>query len=501
MKTQIYISTLCLSAFLAFSCRMPIEDVNTSLEPEFAVPLLETKTTVKEMLEGIDSTVSLTFGTDGQITAQFSTTALSKSTLDPFDGIPSNFVPLIDTAFSIPFAPPGGLKISTVDFKKGMTLFLVSNNFNESLTVTFRIPQMTKNGVAYQKVINLPKGVLGQKDSVDLTGYSFVNPNDAVKVHYDARKNSNNERVVLTNAQMAFKGMQGKYIKGYFGINRFDIPKDSMNIAFIDKLTRGEVRFSDPKITLLLENSYGIPVRARVNTAEVITADKKRIALSGTFVSNGTDLNYPAINEVGQMKTTQITMDKTNSNLVDIASARPLSFVFDIDGIINPDGNRNITGFMLDTSSFRMKMNIDVPLYGTVKGFEERDTLSFDMPSTDNLKYAEFKIIVDNGTGLNAQLQAYFLDASNRVVDSLFTVPNQTILKAATVDATGKVTAPANQITFVKIEETKFLRLKTAKKAIVKYTFSTVNNGSTPIRLFSNQEIKVRMGVVLGTKL
>ncbi len=501
MKTRASFLVLFLFIAFVYSCRLPIEDVNTSVEPEFALPLLETKTTVKEMLEGIDSTVSLSFGTDGQITAQFSTTALSKSTLDPFDGIPSSFVPLMDTAFSIPFAPPGGLKILTVDFKKGMTQFLVSNNFNESLTVTFRIPQMTKNGAIFQKIINLPKGVLGQKDSLDLTGYSFVNPNDAVKVQYDARKNSNNERVVLTNAQIAFKGMQGKYIKGYFGINRFDIPKDSLNIAFIDKLTRGEVRFSEPKITLILENSYGIPVRARVNTAEVMTADKKRIALSGSFVSNGTDLNYPAINEVGQMKTTQITLDKSNSNLVDIASSRPMSFVFDIDGIINPDGNRNITGFMLDTSSFKMKMNIDVPLYGTVKGFEERDTLSFDMPSTDNLKSAEFKIIADNGTGLNANLQAYFLDASNHIVDSLFTVTNQTILKAAAVDANGKVTTPANLTTFVKVDEAKILRLKFAKKAIVKYTFSTVNNGSTPVRLLSNQEIKIRIGVVLGTRL
>ena len=146
-------------------------------------------------------------------------------------------------------------------------------------------------------------------------------------------------------------------------------------------------------------------------------------------------------------------------------------------------------------------MNIDVPLYGTIKGFEERDTLSFDMPSTDNLKYAEFKIITDNGTGLNANLQAYFLDATNRVVDSLFTVPNQTILKAGTVDATGKVTTPANQITFVKVDDAKLMRLKSAKKAIVKYTFSTANNGSTPVRLMSNQEVKVRMGIVLGTKL
>ena len=224
------------------------------------------------------------------------------------------------------------------------------------------------------------------------------------------------------------------------------------------------------------------------------------MALTGTFVSNGSNLNYPATTEVGQMKSTQIVLDKSNSNVVDIISSKPTSMVYDIDGIINPDGNRNISGFLLDTSAFKMKINIEVPLYATVKGFEERDTLDITFPSTKDIDHADFKIIADNGTGLNANLQAYFLDVNNRVIDSLYSSANETILKAAAVDANGKVIAPLRNISNVKMDLAKMTHLQATKKVIIKYTFSTVNNGSTPVRILSSQEIKVKIGVVAGVK-
>ena len=166
------------------------------------------------MLNGLDSTASLRIDADGQITAQFITTSKANTALDPFEGIPNNFVPLIDSVSAIPFAPPGGLKIANADLKKGMTHYIVSNNFNEALTMTFRIPQMTKNGVIYQKTFNLPVGATPVKDSVDLTGYSLNVPNDQIVIYYEARKNSTKERVLLNNVQFAFRNMQGKYVKG-----------------------------------------------------------------------------------------------------------------------------------------------------------------------------------------------------------------------------------------------------------------------------------------------
>ena len=500
INSQLYPFFFSIFLITIQSCRLPIEDVDTAINAEIAAPLVDTKTTIKDMLNGLDSTASLRIDADGQITAQFITTSKANTALDPFEGIPNNFVPLIDSVSAIPFAPPGGLKIANADLKKGKTHYIVSNNFNEALTMTFRIPQMVKNGVIYQKTFSLPIGATPVKDSVDLTGYSLSVPNDQIVIYYEARKNSTKERVLLNNVQFAFRYLQGKFVKGYFGVNRFDIPKDSINISFIQKLMRGDVRFADPKMTLTLENSFGIPVRTRVNTAEVVTTDKKRMALTGTFVSNGANLNYPATTEVGQMKSTQIVLDKSNSNIVDIISSKPTSMVYDIDGIINPDGNRNISGFLLDTSAFKMKINIEVPLYATVKSFEERDTLAITFPSTKDIDHADFKIIVDNGTGLNANLQAYFLDANNRVIDSLYSSANETILKAAAVDANGKVITPLRNISIVKMDLAKMTRLQATTKVIIKYTFSTVNNGSTPVRVLSSQEIKVKIGVVAGIK-
>ena len=490
-----------LPLFLIISCSKLGVEFDTTVKADIAVPLLESETTVKDMLVGLDSSTVLRFENDGQVIAQFSANAQSKTTLDPFNGIPSNFIPLLDTVSTIPFAPPGGLKILNADFKKGMTNFIVTNNYAEALTITFRIPQMTKGGIAFKKTFALAASAASIKDSLDLTGYSLTVTNDEIKVYYDAIKNTTKERVKLANVQFAFSNMQGKYVKGYFGVNRFDVPRDSINISFIEQLISGEVRFTEPKITLLMDNSYGIPVRTNVKTAEVLTTENKRMSLTGSFVSNGVNISYPSLTETGQFKTTQVVLDKTNSNVVDIISSKPKSLVYDIDGVINPDGNRNITGFFTDSSYFKMKVNFEIPIYGTIKNFVERDTVEFTFPSINEVDHVELKVIADNGTGLNAGLQAYFLDASNRIVDSLYsTATPQILLKASQVDAAGKVTAPTRQISYVKIDAAKLQRLQASKKAILKYTFSTVNDGTTPVRLMASQQIKVKLGAIVGVK-
>lgn len=489
-----------LTLFSVSCNKLPIDDVDTTVEAELAVPLLDTKTTVKDMLQGLDSSYILRFEADGQVIAQYTAYANSKTTLDPFNSLPTDYIPLLDTAASIPFAPPGGLKINTADLKKGMSNMLVYNNLPEALTITFRIPQLVKNGVAYKKTFSLAASASAVKDSLDLAGYSLTVNNDEIKVYYDAIKNSNGQRVKLLNVQFAFKNLQGKYVKGYFGVNTLDAPKDSFKLGFMDKLTTGDVRFSDPKITLTVDNSYGIPVRTSVKSAEVVMSDKKRMNLTGSFVSNGMNLNYPALTETGYMKSTQIILDKSNSNIVDMINSKPASLVFDIDGVINPDGNKSITGFFTDSSYLKMKMNIEVPIYGTVKSFEERDTLDITLPSNKDVDHFEVRVIADNGTALNASLQTYFLDANNKVIDSLFASPTATLLKAGAVDASGKVTTAARQISNIQIDAAKMTRLQSTKKAILKYTFSTINNGTTPIRLYSNQEVKVKLSALVGVK-
>lgn len=494
-------SILFLFSLFVSSCsKLPFSDFDSNIQAELAVPILDAKTTVKDMLNGLDTNTILRFESDGQVIAQYTAYSNPTTVLNPFSSFPSNFVSLPDSVSSIPFTLSGGIKISNADLKKGMVQMLVSNYYAEPLSITFVIPQLTQAGVAFKKTFPLAANANNVKDSLDLSNYSLTITNDAIKVYYYAYRNSTGQRVKLNNVQLAFKNLIGKYVKGYLGTSTLDATKDSFKIGFLDKLAQGDIKFYDPRITLTTENSYGIPVRTYIKTAEIVSSDKKRLALTGPMMTAGINLNYPSLTEVGTTKSTSFTIDKSNSNIVDLFYAKPTALVYDIDGMINPDGNKNIIGFMTDSSYLKMKMNIEIPIYGTVKSFEQRDTLNMSFPSSD-VEYAELKVITDNGTGLNATLQVYFLDANNKTIDSLYnTITPETILKAGTVDANGKVTTPTRQTSTVKIDAAKMIRLRNTKKTILKYTFSTLNNGATPVRLYSNQEIKVKLGVIAGIK-
>src|SRR5690606_25412531 len=118
----------------------------------------------------------------------------------------------------------------------------------------------------------------------------------------------------------------------------------------------------------------------------------------------------------------------------------------------------------------------------------------------DDVDDAEFKLVVDNAIPLDVEVQAYFLDASNNVIDSLLDAP-QRIVGAAPVDSQGEPTGVTRKITFAPFAEARFQKIKTsATRILLNTAFSTLNNGNTSVKIYSSQDVKIKMGVKLGVR-
>jgi hypothetical protein len=144
-----------------------------------------------------------------------------------------------------------------------------------------------------------------------------------------------------------------------------------------------------------------------------------------------------------------------------------------------------------------VQVEVELPMYGTASGFESRDTFSIDFDSYLGFNEVEFKVISENGIPLDVGLQIYFADENGVVLDSLFT-PYGNILEAAPVDGEGLPTAISEKTTFTTFEGARFDKIKTAKKALLRASYSTVNNGETIVKILSTQEVKIRMGMKIG---
>ena len=138
----------------------------------------------------------------------------------------------------------------------------------------------------------------------------------------------------------------------------------------------------------------------------------------------------------------------------------------------------------------------ELPLEGAVENFTVVDTFDLDLTKEEIPEgEIEFKIIANNGFPLDIDLQCYFLNDFNQIVDSMFVENGISLIQAAPVDSDGKVTTALETITFrgFTLDQVRRIRQQ-SKKIVLQGRFNTTNNGMTDIKLYSDYELGLKIG-------
>lgn len=202
------------------------------------------------------------------------------------------------------------------------------------------------------------------------------------------------------------------------------------------------------------------------------------------------------MSQIGQTLTGSFTLNNANSNLVAVIKNVPQSFIYKIDSKTNPSGGTH-SNFILDSSRFKVDMEVLLPLWGTAKDFILIDTADFKLEEdlTEEVESATIRTFNSNGFPMDIAMQVYFADSLYNKLDSLV-LPYQVILKSATVNPiTGKVTNPTDKIYDVTINHARVAKLKMAKHLLIKAVASTTSGGNTNIKIYSNYKIDVKLGI------
>ncbi len=498
LSFRIVFSALALILLTVVGCQIrPFEDVSfAGLESEWAVPLIDTDKTFGDIISNFDPKALVQIAADGSIVLRYKGNYIARTSLDIFANFQNAIFPLSDTAAAIPFKLPNGVNINYAILKKGTLLWLFQPS-PEPLKVVLRIPQLTKNGVVFERTFTLGNALY--TDLIDLTGYRLAPTQNEIFVIHDARKISNGERVNLGGmGGIGIQNFQAGFAEGFFGKSLFDVPRDTIKIDFFDQWKGGAVKFGNPKMIATLDNSFGIPVRAVMKVGEIMTIDGRVLTLQSPLTT-GVDVDYPKRNEVGQTKRTVVTFDKTNSNLADVISQNPTSIDYKIDGLLNADTS-HVIGFLTDSSKFNLQVELEIPMEGSAKNFEVNDTFPINLATAKEITKAEFKILTDNGMPIEVAIQGYFANEKGQILDSLYAQKAQ-ILRGAPVGANGLPTGVSSAENLVTIEAAKLAKIRdVAKKLVIRYSFSTTNGGSIPVKLMAKQGVRVRIGVKFGYK-
>jgi hypothetical protein len=465
----------------------------------FAIPLVNTRITVGRLAEQSTGNAGIRIDSDGKATVLYNGEVLRKSAaaiFPPFPGLIAYNIP--DTLSTIQLQFNNSYLIKKAIFQDTKINFYFQHNYPQDVKVTMRILELTKNGKVFEQTYNVPyKQTLPVStitDPLSIDGYTLLSNNNSLTFQYVATL-PDGSRIKLDQAQMNYDVIKFSYIDGYLGYHVFAVDGNIIDVGLFNPWLSGSFDFQNPKITLSVDNAFGLPVRSRINKMELTSITGKQVKLESPFVTTGIDFAYPSFSEQGKIKTTNFDFNRNNSNIRDIFNEKTKTISYDISALVNPERDTTIKGFITGDSYFVVRVAVEVPLLASVNQVVIGDTLDIDLSQQDEVVSAEFKAITTNDFPADLSVQAFFLDDQGNPIEALFAGAGYT-LPAATLAANGKTMPGKENTLLVPMDSERYQRIRHSKRVAILGTINTTGSErQEPVWIYDNYGLGVRLGV------
>ncbi|MEO1518815.1 MAG: hypothetical protein AAFV95_27620 [Bacteroidota bacterium] len=467
-------------------------------QPSIAIPILHSDLSIQEIIDEDDDLSFLEVLPDGQLllTYESDPTAVGPTELLPI--LPDFPVVIPEKSTTAPFKPFTQGSVTLMELSSGTLEFQLRSSELQDVMVTVRIPSLKRGGIPFEERVTIQYTGTSPAEAniapVDVAGYVLESVNDEIQVAYEAQMAGQPvdiEPIVGEARNWTFSTIQGD-----FDAQTVSLQRDSVRLELFDNWTQGTVSFEDPQLALYIENSFGFPAVANIRRLQAITVDGQVIDFESSLPGNRFEVGHPELSDMGMSRTTRYLFNKDNSNIDDVLNARAQWLVYELDVTFNPEDQNGQTGFVRSDSELSTYVDVELPIYGAASGFEIEESAKFELTDTEDIIEGELKILTDNGIPLGVDLQFYFTNDQDQIVDSLFE-DRTLVLPAAQVDLNGDISQVGQATTLVPVSAERLDRMRSYKDIITSARLSTTDNGSRSVRVKADQELNIRMGATL----
>lgn len=265
----------------------------------------------------------------------------------------------------------------------------------------------------------------------------------------------------------------------------------------------GEFYVEDPRFTINISNSFGVPVAIDLLPFSAYSAIND---VTTDFVLDGNPFTImaPGIDSVGYFKNTVITINKDNSNIADIISSLPSEFNYSVGAVTNPAGLVS-DNFVTDSSTLIVDFMAEVPLYFRASGFTLEDTTEFDFMAEigddiDIVEYLSLGLDVINEIPMDVDIQLFFTDANYNYLDSMFV--DDAFIISPTLNAQDEVDNPEVYTKSVEFDTDKFEKIKPTKFIIIRANIMTAEATlGKPVKFYSYYDISFKLKLTADLRI
>ena len=514
------------ASFLMVSCLKDDFDFDKMTkpvwEPNFSLPLVHSKLDLAKVL-GETGGDSLMFEDPNHfLTLVYRDNIFSQSAEDAFSIIDQQYLKnyqmtlpggmnngdSVSNMYSdnITFVNSNSEVIDTLVLKAGILNFKLNTSLNHNAKIEILMPTVTKNGVPLGTVLNLVyTGVpININEFVDLSGYKLVfdhsgGINNKLPINYKItfyHIGSPDLSPYDFNFEINFQTLKYSRMYGYLNQKDYLFPFDTLSIDIFKNSWFGNFYLVNPKLMVKVLNSYGFPLNINFDLLDAYNPKTPANVVIFGYPYPFT-INIPSY--LGQVTETSFILDTNNSNIRDAINITPHNLAYHFEGHANPSGLYT-PNFIFDTSSFKVNIEMELPLHGRAWDFNIQDTVDFEFEKVEELIYANFKLNILNGSPIDARIQVILTDSLYVPLDSLF-VNEQYVVQSGVVGPDFKVISPTLRYTEVNLPQSRLANLSNARKMLIRAKLNTVNNGNDVIKIYSDYLIDVRLAVQAQLKV
>ncbi|HYW96414.1 MAG TPA: hypothetical protein VE870_12550 [Bacteroidales bacterium] len=308
---------------------------------------------------------------------------------------------------------------------------------------------------------------------------------------------------ILADLNLQLTIRQWRMIYGYPGNLSFDLPEQSLQITYSDDLPDGEYYFSNPKITLRTNNSFGIPTGLGFKAFSAYTKTDGEMELTGEGMPSIPDYFYPA-SAVTAVPLTggndHKIVDGRNSNLDEIISSTVTSIKY-LPAIQFKPPEGSVHPFIDAESRLGLDVILELPLSGYAGYIYMRDTTDFKpdrftISDNGDVGAIIFNLYYENSFPADMEVQLYLADADMNITDTVFEKP-VSISGAPPVEtwqqdppkSKGSVNAGISTRLAHKIKSTRYL--------IAEGKLNTTGM-KREVKIFNNQSLLLKAGIIIN---
>jgi hypothetical protein len=416
---------------------------------------------------------------------------------------------VVDSALWMGFAAPAGVEITEIGMLTGQLDYSITSGFPEDVSVTFSLPGSSVNGgPAWAQTLTILKNsnIFGAFPwaglSLDLTQDS-AQPFNQLPLAYEVTLLGSGQPVTMDSSQtIAFNftinnlGMD--YVYGFFGQESISLPTDTIALSFpaLDRL-QGSIVFTEPSLSVIVENqtNTGIPVTVDLDLVS-IKPDGTSVPLS----SSPTLFNYPVLTaQMGQNSSAALTLDASNSNMVDVLSWPKTGVAFGGQVAYNLDtATTGRFNYISHTSGMKVGAQFTLPFALTASGLSFTDSVDVSslgsqlQSDTSVAVAAQLSIHSISHFPVDAALHLLFYDEMGQVVWT----EDVPLVHSATVDpATGYVTQPTAATDVLTLDSVAMEQIAQAKWLELEATLETAGGGQDPVKLQAGNGLELHLGM------